>query len=271
MTITPGLRHDAASRSGHPGRVAIMTLSIDAGEPPAGVWFDEGDNVAVLVSTAILPDRGTLRLMRRGEHFAIMYGNEQLMSSWDSGSEESLGRLVCQRIASGSPRLLVGGLGMGYTLAAALGATTAQATVFVSELVPEVLQWARGPLAHIVRGSLDDARVTLEIGDVHDVIVRHSDEFDGILLDVDNGPDGLLDLANDRLYCDWGVRAAYTALRPGGILGIWSAYADDAFLDRLARAGFDVEEIPVGASAHPERQCHLIWLAQKPLSLSVGA
>jgi spermidine synthase len=236
---------------------------IQTSETQTGVWFEDDDDLATLVGTAILPDGGTLRLMRRGEHFAIMYGREQLMSSWDSGSEESLARIVCERLTLDNPRLLIGGLGMGFTLSAALGAVATEATILVAELVPEVLVWATGPLAHIFGDSLDDARVTLEICDVHDVIVRHSEEFDGILLDVDNGPDGLLDLANDRLYCNWGLRAAYEALRPGGILGIWSAYRDDDFLDRLEDAGFDVEEIVITASIYPKAQCHLIWLAHK--------
>ena len=234
------------------------------GEAQAGVWFEDDDDHAILVETADLPDGGELRLMRRGDDFAIMYGREQLMGSWDSGSEEILASLVCERLGLREARLLIGGLGMGFTLCAALEATTADATILVAELVPEVVAWAAGPLSHIFGGCLDDPRVTLDIRDVHDVIVRHSEWFDGILLDVDNGPDGLLDLANDRLYCNWGLRAAYAALRPGGILGIWSAYHDDAFVDRLENAGFEVDEIDIAAGDTPKAQCHLIWLARKP-------
>ncbi len=247
-------------------------MTVSTADP--GVWFAADDAHATLVDTAILPDGGHLRLMRRDEDFAIMYGREQLMSSWDSGSEESLAQLVCERIGADHPRLLIGGLGMGFTLSAALAAASAQTTILVAELVPEVVAWARGPLAHIFGGSLDDTRVTLEIGDVHDVIVRHAAAFDAILLDVDNGPDGLLDLANDRLYCNWGLRAAHAALRPGGMLGIWSAYRDDAFRDRLDEAGFDVEEIVIAAGCYPEAHCHLIWLARKsaaPLTPALAA
>jgi len=233
-------------------------------EAPASVWFEDDDDLATLVSTARLPDGGELRLMRRDEYFAIMYGREQLMSSWDSGSEEALARLVCERLALRDARLLIGGLGMGFTLAAALRAASPEATILVAELVPEVVDWAMGPLAHIFDGSLDDPRVTLDICDVHDVIIRNPGAFDGILLDVDNGPDGLLDLANDRLYCNWGLRAAYAALRPGGILGIWSAYRDDAFFDRLVKAGFEVDEQDIEAGDYPKAHCHLIWFARKP-------
>jgi spermidine synthase len=230
---------------------------------PECFWFDDEDDRAMLVDSAKLPDGGTLRLMQRNDDFAIMYGREQLMSSWDSGSEEALSRLVCERLDTADPRLLIGGLGMGFTLSAALRHVSAASSLLVAELVPEVLDWAKGPLAHIFAGSLNDPRVTIEISDVHDVIVRQSNMFDAILLDVDNGPDGLLDLANDRLYCNWGLRAAHDALRPGGILGIWSAYEDDDFRDRLGGAGFAVEEMSIAEDLFPKEQCHLVWLAHK--------
>jgi len=261
-------RRSACDRSDRIARGFALLLGAEA---PAAVPLDAGEDHATLVETAILPDGGELRLMRRGEDFAIMYGREQLMGSWDSGSEETLARLVCERLARHDARLLIGGLGMGFTLSAALDATTGDATIHVAELVPQVVAWAKGPLAHIFGGCLDDARVTLEIVDVHDVIVRHPQRYDGILLDVDNGPDGLLDLANDRLYCNWGLRAAFAALRPGGILGIWSAYHDDAFFDRLVNAGFDVDEVSVAAEDYPEAQCHLIWLARRPDELPTSA
>jgi hypothetical protein len=223
------------------------------------------ENLAELVDTAEFPGGGVLRLMRHGDDFAIMFGDEQLMGSWVSGSEEALANLVCERIARPDGRLLIGGLGMGFTLAAALAALPAEARVVVAELVPKVVSWASGPLAHIFRGSVDDPRVSIEIRDVHDVIVGEPERFDGILLDVDNGPDGVIDVANDRLYCNWGLRAAYAALRPGGTLAIWSAYPDDAFFDRLERAGFEVEEIKMRASGSGRTgPRHTIWLGLKP-------
>ncbi len=202
--------------------------------------------------------------MRHGDDFAIMFDREQLMGSWVSGSEEALADLVCERLGGGDTRLLIGGLGMGFTLAAALAASPADTAIVVAELVPKVVQWAKGPLSHIFGDSLDDPRVSLEIADVHDVIVGPPERFDGILLDVDNGPDGLINLANDRLYCNWGLRAAYAALRPGGILGIWSAYPDDAFFDRLESAGFEVEEIKIRANGGRTGPRHTIWLGHKP-------
>jgi spermidine synthase len=186
------------------------------------------------------------------------------MGSWDSGSEKALATLVCDRLGARAERLLIGGLGMGFTLAAALAAAPANATIVVAELVPKIVTWAEGPLAHIFGGSLSDARVSLEIKDVHDVIEARIGEFDAILLDVDNGPDGLINLANERLYCNWGLRSAYAALRPGGMLAIWSAYADADFHARLEATGFVVEEIGIDPpDGNPEFR-YTIWLASRP-------
>ena len=139
----------------------------------------------------------------------------------------------------------------------------ADATVVVAELVPKVVSWANGPLAHIFGGSLADPRVALEVRDVHDVILERRDDFDAILLDVDNGPDGLINLANERLYCNWGLRTAHAALRPGGVLAIWSAYPDDSFVERLRSARFLVEEISWVADDGDPTSPHIIWLAKR--------
>jgi spermidine synthase len=214
-----------------------------------------------LVDTAEVPGSGQLRLMRRGQDFSILFGPETLMGSRARGSEEALAVLGCQRMPNPQGRVLIGGLGMGFTLGAALATLPASATVVVAELVPKVVTWARGPLAHLFGGSLDDPRVTIETKDVHDVIAGATDGFDAILLDVDNGPDGMIHPANDRLYCNWGLRAAYAALRPGGVLAVWSAYADNAFVDRLEDTGFEVNEVTVRASGARKGARHTIWLA----------
>jgi spermidine synthase len=184
------------------------------------------------------------------------------MGSWASGSEEALATLVCDRLGQKPARLLIGGLGMGFTLAAALAALPASGAIVVAELVPKVVTWAEGPLAHIFGASLRDPRVSLEIRDVHDVIVEQRGGFDAILLDVDNGPDGLINLANERLYCNWGLGAAHAALRPGGTLAIWSAYPDQAFFERLQDAGFEVDEHRIAAEEGDESH-HTIWLARR--------
>jgi spermidine synthase len=216
-----------------------------------------------LVDTGDIPGGGQLRLMRRGDDFSILFGPETLMGSRARGSEEALATLGCQRMPNQEGRLLIGGLGMGFTLGAALAILPAGATVIVAELVPKVVSWARGPLAHLFGGSLDDPRVTIENRDVHDVIVDNVGAFDAILLDVDNGPDGMIHPANDRLYCNWGLRAAHAALRPGGVLAIWSAYQDNAFMDRLEDTGFEVNEVTVRASGGRKGARHTIWLAVK--------
>ncbi|NIJ08132.1 spermidine synthase [Sphingomonas vulcanisoli] len=186
------------------------------------------------------------------------------MGSWESRSEEALATLVCRRLDGPASRILIGGLGMGFTLRAALDALPAGAEIVVAELVPKVVSWAKGTLAHVFGQSLSDPRVAVEIRDVHDLIVEQIGGFDAILLDVDNGPDGFTNAANERLYSNWGLRAARAALRPGGILAIWSAYPDDAFRSRVRDIGFSVEEIRIPIDRDRSDYDHVIWLAKRP-------
>ena len=223
---------------------------------------DDGETIPVeLVDTANLPDGGELKLWRRGDDYSIRFGDDELMGNQVRHSEEALATLVSQRLSNREARILIGGLGMGFTLGAALASLSSTAAVTVAELVPEIVQWARGPLAHLFHDYLVDPRLSLEMADVHDVIVREKEGFDAILLDVDNGPDGMIHLPNERLYCNWGLRAARDALKPGGILAIWSAYTDDDFVDRLGQAGFAVEQVSIPAFAGEEHVTHIIWLA----------
>jgi len=224
---------------------------------------DGGHAPGVLVDSGDIPGGGILHLVRHGEDYEILLGDEQLMGSWASCSETALASLVCARLGERAVRILIGGLGMGFTLAAARAGLPAGATIVVAELVPSIVTWARGPLAGIFGGSLGDPRVSIEMRDVHDVIVDEQGGFDAILLDVDNGPDGLVTLANERLYCNWGLRAAHDALRPGGILAVWSAYADDHFAERLRTAGFAVEEVRVDPDGTGKDPPHVIWLAAR--------
>lgn len=216
-----------------------------------------------LIDVADIPGGGQLRLMQRGSDFAIEYGDTQLMVSWASRSEQALATLACQRVAMDGCRMLIGGLGMGFTLGAALAALPGNANVVVAELVPKVVEWARGALSHLFGGALDDPRVVVNICDVHDVINGSPEQFDAILLDVDNGPDGLISPANDRLYCDWGLRTAYAALSPGGVLAIWSGYPQHGFADRLEDAGFLVEEVTMRTGENGRGDRHVIWLATR--------
>ena len=215
------------------------------------------------VDIAPIPGGGALHLMRRGSDYSIQYGDEELMGSMVRHSEQALATLTAAKLGNRGGRLLIGGLGMGFTLGAALAAWGPRASIVVAELVPQVVVWAKGPLAHIFGDSLTDPRVSVQVADVHDVIDAATASFDAILLDVDNGPDGLIQLANDRLYCNWGLRAAHAALRPSGVLAVWSSYTDEDFFKRLQAAGFEVEEISIAAEAYEDNVHHTIWLASK--------
>ena len=216
-----------------------------------------------LIDTAQIPGGGELTLMQCGSDFSIWFGEDELMGNLEVGSEQALATLAVARLDRPADRILVGGLGMGFTLGPALATFPKWTRIVVSELVPEVVTWANGHLAHLFSDYLSDARVLVEIRDVHDVIAEATDGFDAILLDVDNGPDGFIHPANDRLYCDWGLRDAYAALRPGGVMAIWSAYQDDAFVERLENSGFSVEEVTVPAGGATTRPPFTIWLASK--------
>lgn len=220
----------------------------------------------VLIDTTTVPDDGgELRLMQRGTEFSIMSGAIELMNSRLSGSEEALATLVCERLSDRpQAHVLIGGYGMGFTLRAALRALGPRAKVTVGELVPAVVAWARGPMAHLSGESLEDPRLTIRLGDVAALIGSAEAVYDAILLDVDNGPEGLSRAANDRLYDLAGLAAARRALRPGGILAVWSSAPDDSFTRRLRRAGYAVEEAKVRATGGNRGARHVIWLATAP-------
>ncbi|MEO7634365.1 MAG: spermidine synthase [Sphingomicrobium sp.] len=216
-----------------------------------------------LLGTASVPGGGEeMRLFRRGADFMIVLDRNELMNSRMSGSEEALATMTLDRLGTRDAQLLIGGYGMGFTLRAALGALCARARVAVVELVPEIIEWAKGEMAALTRDCLDDPRVTLEIGDVASVIATGG-RYDAILLDVDNGPDGLTRDANDRLYSARGLAAAKAALRPGGILAVWSAAPDRHFTRRLSDAGFAVDEVALAARANGKGPRHTIWFASR--------
>ena len=216
----------------------------------------------IVIDTALIPGgTGELRLVQRGRDFTIMLGGNELMSSRLGKSEEALATLGC-RDAPADARVLVGGLGMGFTLRAVLDRLGPRAVVTVVELVPAVVAWGRGPLADLFAGCLDDPRVRLVEGDVTAPIRDGRADYDAILLDVDNGPDGLTHPANDGLYGQAGLSAARNALRRGGTLAIWSSAPDPRFTRRLERAGFEVSEEVVRANGDRGAR-HVIWLARK--------
>ncbi|KTE26819.1 MULTISPECIES: hypothetical protein [unclassified Sphingopyxis] len=217
----------------------------------------------ILLATAAVPGGGDLRLFQRGADYFITLDHSELMTSRMSGSEEALAEMACDRLGGNvAPHLLVGGYGMGFTLRAALARLGPDARVTVAELVSEVIDWAKGPMADLTAGCLGDPRVEVVLGDVGAVIGGAARRYDAILLDVDNGPDGLTREGNDRIYSMAGLARARAALRPGGVLAIWSAAPDARFTQRLKDAGFVVEEVPVRARSSGKGGRHIIWFAR---------
>nr|WP_314260729.1 hypothetical protein [uncultured Devosia sp.] len=218
----------------------------------------------VKLGETTMPGGGAMTLMQRGSEFSIMSGVVTLMNNRQNHSEEQLAALSAARIgARQKARILIGGLGMGFTLRAALKFFAPDTEIVVAELVPEVVAWARGPLAVLHGTSLDDPRVRIHHGDVATAINR-DEPFDAILLDVDNGPDGLFRPANDRLYNAAGLAAAQSALRTGGHLAVWSSYSDARFTKRLRQTGMAIEEVTVRARSNGKGDRHTIWIAVTP-------
>lgn len=205
-----------------------------------------------------------LRLMQRDTEFSIRVGNQELMNSRIFGSEEALAELTCSRIAARpGARVLIGGLGMGYTLAAALRALNADAEIVVAELVPTVVAWNRQYIGHLAGHPLNDPRVHIREVDVAHILRKETRAYDAILLDVDNGPEGLTRKENDWLYEVNGLNAAYAALRSGGVLAVWSAGYEQTFTQRLMKIGFDAEEKRVRARGANGGARHIIWIGTR--------
>jgi len=215
------------------------------------------------LATAAVPQGGTLRLLQRGDEFSIrLEGGNELMSSRLSGSEEALATLALDRLAGrGAPRVLIGGLGMGFTLRAMQAVAPADATLVVSEIVPELVGWATEYMGTVFGTCLSDPRVEVTTGDVGQVIRAAGGTFDAILLDVDNGPDGLTRAGNEALYGTTGLQAAHRALTAGGVLAVWSAAPDRSFATRLSQCEFDVCERTVRAGRTKRGTRHTIWIA----------
>jgi spermidine synthase len=217
----------------------------------------------ILLEVAQAPGNGEeLRLYKRGTEFAMRVGKCELMNSRVHGSEDELAKLACGRITNRpEPRILVGGLGMGYTVAAALKGIGVDGRVAVAELVPAVVAWNRGPLAELAVYPLQDERVIVREVDVARIIQTERNAYDAILLDVDNGPEGLTQKDNDWLYGLHGLNMALATLRPGGVLAVWSAAPDRAFTSRLRKVGFLVDEVRVRGRGTSGGSRHTIWIA----------
>lgn len=216
----------------------------------------------LLDSVQVPGNSGELRLYKRGREFSIRVNGCELINSSAHGSEDALAELACAKVAGRpNPKVLIGGLGMGYTLAAALNRLGPNARVVVAELAQAVVKWNRGPLAALAANPLRDKRCFIREEDVAVVIEEKHCNYDAILLDVDNGPEGLTRKGNDRLYSKEGLEAAFAALRPGGVLAIWSVSSDRSFTRRLKQAGFEVKEVSAYARGSRGGGRHTIWIA----------
>ena len=219
------------------------------------------------LATAEIPDGETLTLVNHGRDFIIMLGRDELMGTRMQFSEEQLAVLTLAELTAKRPRVLIGGYGMGFTYRAALRHLPEGGHVTVAEVVPEILEWAQGQLAHLTGDSLSDERGEVVLCDVAALIDDANDgtsaKYDAILLDVDNGPDGMVRHANHRIYSRTGLGKARDALTPGGILAVWSAAPDHKFTTRLKESGFDVEVREVRARPNNKGPRHTIWFAHK--------
>jgi spermidine synthase len=220
----------------------------------------------ILLGESHTPDGTRLTLMTRDREHVIFADGKILMSSRMHGSEEALANVACAHITTAeAPRVLVGGLGLGYTLRATLDVLPRDATVVVGELVPGVVEWNRGPLGPLANHPLDDPRVEVALGDVAVTIRKDTRGFDAILLDVDNGPDAFTSTLNTGLYSNHGVTQAKAALRPGGVLAVWSAWEDRKFEQRLRWAGFTVNVHRVRARLKQGGPRHTIFVGHSQL------
>jgi len=219
-----------------------------------------------LLGQTLTPDGTAVKLVRRDDEYIMLAGGKPLMSSRTHGSEQALATIACQQVRS-IPRssLLIGGLGMGFTLRTALDALRPDAEILVAELVPAVVDWNRGPLGPLAGNPLQDPRVRLAVADVGDVLRDSRAKFDVVLLDVDNGPAAFSSAENSRLYSERGLAAARAALKPGGVLAIWSAQEDRKFEQRLRRGKFDVRVEQLRGRLKKGGPRHVIYLGQKSL------
>jgi spermidine synthase len=218
----------------------------------------------ILLDTAAVPGGEELRLLQRGAEFSIRSGNNELMNSRVYGSEEALAEIAIKKTGEQArPRILIGGLGMGFTLRAALRVIGPEARIVVAELVPAVVAWNRSWLASVSDQSLEDPRVSIREDDVASLMESGRSAYDAILLDVDNGPHALTRKTNEKLYSLSGLGAAYAALHPQGVLAAWSAQSDENFTRRLRKAGFEVNEVHVRARRARGGARHIIWVAAR--------
>ncbi len=219
-----------------------------------------------LIDTVEIPDGEVLELYSHGRDFMIVLGYNELMSTRMRFSEEQLAELTFDRLPHDNPRMLIGGYGMGFTYRAALARMGEKGQAVVAEISHKIIEWAEGPMAELTGDSLSDPRLDLKICDVAAMIDDANDgtceKFDAILLDVDNGPDGMVRADNNRIYSRTGLAKARDALTPNGVLAVWSAAPDHGFRRRLQEARLNVEELRVRSRPNNKGAHHTIWFAR---------
>ena len=218
------------------------------------------------IAEAMTAEGAVVKLSRDGHRWFVRVDGHILMGSQTHGSEEVLADLTCSRLRDRvGVQVLVGGLGLGFSLRSVLDIVPKDARVQVAELIPAVVEWNRGPLADLAARPLDDPRVTIEIGDVAGLLGGEAPGYDAILLDVDNGPEAFTVPGNDRLYEVQGLRRLRAALRPGGLLGVWSAFRDRRFERRMHEAGFAARSVPVRARGRIRKGAtHVVFIGEAP-------
>ena len=216
----------------------------------------------IKLATALTPDGGVMALYQHDRDFTIRINGQELMTSRQHESEQELARLGCAHLLTRKDAcVLIGGLGMGYTLRQALDLLASEATVVVSELLPEVVNWNREYLAELNDHSLNDVRTKVVTGDVISLISQSTSKFDAILLDVDNGPHWMTDSGNQELYGSAGIHACRRALRKQGCLAVWSTGQNNDFEKLLMKSGFFVRRYRANAYAGKHTNSHCIWIA----------
>jgi spermidine synthase len=217
-----------------------------------------------LLAETLTADGTLLKLTRRGDEYFILADGLTLMSNRAHNSEDALARLSCQRAcALKKPSVLIGGLGMGFTLRTTLDLLPPAAKVVVAELVPEVVAWNRGPLGPLAGNPLSDQRVRVDIADVADILSSSPAQFDVVILDVDNGPAAFTAEKNADLYAHDGITDIHRALNPGGVVAVWAARQDPKFVHRLRNAGFTAEAHHVRGHTNNRGPRHTIYIGHK--------
>lgn len=218
----------------------------------------------IKLGTTNTPDGGEMILYQHDHDFSIKINGHELMNSRQHESEMELARLGCAHLAGHTaPRVLIGGLGMGYTLRQTLDMLGSDATVIVSELLPAVIEWNRDLLGGLNGQPLEDKRTEIVTGDIFQLLSQSTGKFDAILLDIDNGPSAIVDSGNQRLYSPAGIQTCRRALRNKGCLAIWSGAPSKAFEQILMGCGFHVRRYKLNAYGGSSKKSLFVWVASE--------